>query len=94
MKSCRRTFITLIYLRDHSALEEYINLMLRNQAAANRCETYFANEGCIIDQSFQDRLPDGMIRCCMGMSQADEVLNWRQQHHKGFLRYGEWPVQS
>jgi hypothetical protein len=34
LKSCRTTFISLIYLRDHSALEEYINLMLRDQVAA------------------------------------------------------------
>jgi hypothetical protein len=27
-----------------------------------RCQPYFANEGCIVDQPFQARLPDGMIR--------------------------------
>jgi hypothetical protein len=31
-----------------------------------RCETYFNAEGCIVDQPFQPRLPDGMIRCYMG----------------------------
>ena len=30
-----------------------------------RCETYFGWGGCIIDQPFQERLPDGMIRCYM-----------------------------
>ena len=30
-----------------------------------RCEPYFGWGGCIIDQPFQPRLPDGMIRCYM-----------------------------
>jgi hypothetical protein len=28
-----------------------------------RCEVYFDDGGCIIDQPFQPRLPEGMIRC-------------------------------
>jgi hypothetical protein len=28
-----------------------------------RCEPYFGWDGCIIDQAFQPRLPEGMIRC-------------------------------
>ena len=35
-----------------------------------RCEAYFAAGGCIIDQPFQPRLPDGMIRCYMGSGQG------------------------
>src|SRR5205823_4896472 len=31
-----------------------------------RCEAYFTADGCIVDQPFQPRLPDGMIRCYMG----------------------------
>ena len=30
-----------------------------------RCEPYFGWGGCVIDQAFQPRLPDGMIRCYM-----------------------------
>ena len=30
-----------------------------------RCEPYFGWGGCIIDQPFQPRLPEGMIRCYM-----------------------------
>jgi hypothetical protein len=30
-----------------------------------RCKGYFADDGCIIDQPFQPRLPEGMIRCYM-----------------------------
>ncbi|WP_315836199.1 Cj0069 family protein [Bradyrhizobium prioriisuperbiae] len=33
-----------------------------------RCEPYFGWGGCIIDQAFQPRLPDGMIRCYMSGS--------------------------
>lgn len=31
-----------------------------------RCDAYFEGNGCIVDQPFQPRLPDGMIRCYMG----------------------------
>ena len=41
-----------------------------------RCEPYFASGGCIIDQQFQPRLPDGMIRCYMG---TDEVVGFGHQ---------------
>jgi hypothetical protein len=42
----------------------------------SRCEAYFANEGCIVDQPYQTRLPDGMIRCYMG---ADKVIGFGHQ---------------
>jgi hypothetical protein len=48
----------------------------------NRCEGYFANEGCIIDQPFQTRLPDGMIRCYMG---ADKVVGFGHQLIKALI---------
>ena len=35
-----------------------------------RCEAYFAWGGCIIDQAFQPRLPEGMIRCYMSGSKV------------------------
>jgi hypothetical protein len=35
------------------------------EAFMARCEPYFGWGGCIIDQAFQPRLPDGMIRCYM-----------------------------
>jgi hypothetical protein len=41
-----------------------------------RCEPYFASGGCIIDQPFQPRLPDGMIRCYMG---TDKVVGFGHQ---------------
>jgi hypothetical protein len=41
-----------------------------------RCEAYFSFEGCIVDQLFQPRLPDGMIRCYMG---GDKVIGFGHQ---------------
>jgi hypothetical protein len=35
-----------------------------------RCEPYFGCGGCIIDQAFQPRLPEGMIRCYMSGSKV------------------------
>jgi hypothetical protein len=40
------------------------------------CEQYFASEGCVVDQPFQLRLCDGMIRCYMG---AAKVVGFGQQ---------------
>jgi hypothetical protein len=34
-------------------------------AFMDRCRVYFAGDGRIIDQAFQPRLPEGMIRCYM-----------------------------
>ena len=47
-----------------------------------RCEDYFAADGCIIDQPFQPRLPDGMIRCYMG---ADKVVGFGHQFIKALI---------
>jgi hypothetical protein len=48
----------------------------------SRCESYFANNGCIVDQPFQARLPDGMIRCYMG---ADKVVGFGHQLIKALI---------
>jgi hypothetical protein len=47
-----------------------------------RCEAYFAADGCIVDQPFQPRLPDGMIRCYMG---ADKVVGFGHQLIKALI---------
>jgi hypothetical protein len=46
------------------------------------CEAYFASEGCIVDQPFQARLPEGMIRCYMG---ADRVIGFGHQLVKALI---------
>jgi hypothetical protein len=47
-----------------------------------RCESYFAEAGCIVDQPFQPRLPDGMIRCYMG---AEKVVGFGHQFIKALI---------
>jgi hypothetical protein len=48
-----------------------------------QCELYFASEdGCIVDQPFQPRLSDGMIRCYMG---GDTVVGFGHQLIKALL---------
>ena len=47
-----------------------------------RCAPYFTGGGCIVDQPFQPRLADGMIRCYMG---ADKVVGFGHQLIKALL---------
>jgi len=47
-----------------------------------RCEPYFDWGGCIIDQPFQERLPEGMIRCYMGV---DKVVGFGHQLIKALI---------
>ena len=46
------------------------------------CEGYFGWGGCIIDQPFQPRLPDGMIRCYMA---GDKVAGFGHQLVKALI---------
>jgi len=53
------------------------------EAFLARCEPYFERGvGTIIDQPFQERLGDGMIRCYMA---ADRVAGFAHQYPKGLL---------
>jgi hypothetical protein len=47
-----------------------------------QCESYLANDGVIVDQPFQPRLPDGMIRCYMA---ADKVIGFGHQLIKALI---------
>jgi hypothetical protein len=47
-----------------------------------RCEGYLTPDGCIVDQPFQQRLPDGMIRCYMG---TDKVVGFGHQFIKALI---------
>ena len=47
-----------------------------------RCEPYFSSDGCVVDQPFQPRLPDGMIRCYMGV---DKVVGFGHQFIKALI---------
>jgi len=46
------------------------------------CGAYFASDGCIVDQPFQPRLPEGMIRCYMGV---DKVVGFGHQLIKALI---------
>ena len=46
------------------------------------CEPYFGWGGCIIDQAFQSRLPEGMIRCYMS---GPKVAGFGQQLIKALI---------
>jgi Domain of unknown function (DUF6815) len=51
-------------------------------AFMRRCEEYFEDDGCVIDQPFQARLPDGMIRCYMS---GDNVVGFGHQLIKALI---------
>jgi hypothetical protein len=52
------------------------------------CEAYFERGGCLIDQPFQPRLPEGMIRCYMGI---DKVVGFGHQLIKALVPPPEGP---
>lgn len=54
-------------------------------AFLERCEAYFIHGGVMIDQPFQERITEGMIRCYMA---ADEVTGFAHQYPKGLLPPG------
>jgi hypothetical protein len=47
-----------------------------------RCDDYFREDGCVIDQPFQPRLPEGMIRCYMA---GDKVVGFGHQLIKALI---------
>lgn len=47
-----------------------------------RCEDYFAWSGCLVDQAYQDRLADGMLRCYFS---GGQVVGFCRQWPKGLL---------
>jgi hypothetical protein len=51
-------------------------------AFMQRCAAYLAEDGSLIDQPFQPRLPDGMIRCYMGV---DRVIGFGHQRIKALI---------
>lgn len=47
-----------------------------------RCAPYFTQSGCMVDQPFQERIADGMIRCYMV---GDQVIGFAHQYPKGLF---------
>jgi len=52
------------------------------EAFLQRCSSYFESDGGVVDQPFQPRLSDGMIRCYMG---ADKVIGFGHQLIKALV---------
>jgi hypothetical protein len=73
----KATVVRVLHARRGSVTED---LPLENFMA--RCEAYFVPGGCIVDQPFQPRLPDGMIRCYMA---ADKVVGFGHQFIKALI---------
>lgn len=48
----------------------------------DRCDEYFEWSGCLVDQEYQERLADGMLRCYFT---HDEVVGFARQWPKGLL---------
>lgn len=61
----RDTMVRILHAQRGSRPEE-----LPLDAFLTRCESYFGWGGCIIDQAFQPRLQEGMIRCYMSGSKV------------------------
>lgn len=73
------------------------DVLVQHAAAANaperlpldkflaRCETYFEGGGSMVDQPFQNRLPEGMIRVYLSQ---DEVVGFTHQYPRGLMPPG------
>jgi hypothetical protein len=71
------TAVRVLHAQRGSVPEE---LSLR--AFMTRCQVYFSGDGRIIDQPFQPRLPDGMIRCYLAQN---EVVGFGHQLIKALI---------
>lgn len=58
------------------ALRGSVEEDVRVEAFLGRCTSYFDGSGCIVDQPYQDRLTDGMIRCYLV---EDQVVGFGHQ---------------
>ena len=76
-KSSGEPYVHVLEARRGSASEE-----VELSRFTSRCQEYFAGDGSVIDQPFQPRLPDGMIRCYMA---ANEVAGFGHQLIKALV---------
>jgi len=72
----------LVRVRHAREQEKAQTAELRLGDFLDRCEEYFAWSGCLVDQPFQERLADGLIRCYFV---HDEVVGFRHQLPRGLL---------
>jgi hypothetical protein len=71
-----------VRVRHAKELEKAPTEELRLADFLDRCEQYFAWSGTLVDQPFQERLADGLIRCYFV---HDEVVGFRHQWPRGLL---------
>jgi hypothetical protein len=81
-----RPWVRVLHAQRESSLEE-----MRLDEFIKRCEGYFAGAGCMIDQPYQMRLVDGMIRCYMV---RDRVAGFGHQFVTALLPPPEGTIQS
>jgi hypothetical protein len=72
----------LVRVRHAMEKESALSDQLRLGDFLDRCEEYFAWSGCLVDQPFQQRLADGLIRCYFV---HDEVVGFLHQWPAGLL---------
>lgn len=72
----------LALVRVLQALRGSVPEELPLRAFIARCKPYFAADGCVVDQPFQPRLPEGMIRCYMA---GDRVAGFGHQRIKALI---------
>jgi hypothetical protein len=72
----------LVRVRHAMEKENAASEQLRLGDFLDRCEDYFAWSGCLVDQPFQQRLADGLIRCYFV---HEEVVGFLHQWPKGLL---------
>lgn len=72
----------LVRVRHAMERERAQSEQLRLGDFLHRCEEYFAWSGCLVDQPFQERLADGLVRCYLV---HNEVAGFCHQWPKGLL---------
>jgi hypothetical protein len=70
------------HVRIRHALRDSPEEDMSTQDFVRRCEPYFANGGRVIDQAYQDRLPDGMVRAYLV---GDRVAGFGEQLQNALL---------
>lgn len=69
--------VLVLHALQGSAVEE-----MSLDVFTERCAGYFANSGLIVDQPFQARLPDGMVRCYLVQ---DKVAGFGHQYVRALM---------
>jgi hypothetical protein len=69
-------------VRVRQALQTSVDEEMALSALLTLCESYFAGGGLMVDQPFQPRLAEGMVRCYMAQ---DELVGFSRHLPRGLL---------